>query len=100
MIVVTGVFRFAPGGLEPLREIAANTVRETRGEEGCLAYSFAQDLAEPDLVRVYEEWESRDALAAHGKTAHIAAWRQALGGGALVSRELKLVEIDAFEPFG
>ncbi|MFD2238663.1 putative quinol monooxygenase [Aureimonas populi] len=99
MIVVSGTLRLAPEDLAALRDMAGETIAATRAEPGCIVYAFAEDFVEPGLVRIYEEWESRAALDAHGRTAHIAAWRQALAGVTIVSSELKLTEVGAFEPF-
>ena len=60
----------------------------------------AEDLLEPGLVRIYEEWESREALAAHGRSAHIAAWHKALSAVTVIERDLKLIEAGKAEPLG
>lgn len=99
MIVVSGYLRLEASVLQQLRPLAEKTVWATRAEEGCIVYAFSEDLAEPGLMRIYEEWESQAQLDAHGKTPHIAEWRAALGGVQILERELKLVEIAAFSPF-
>jgi quinol monooxygenase YgiN len=40
-------------------------MRTSRGEEGCLEYTFAADPLEPDGVILFERWESQAALDAH-----------------------------------
>ena len=99
MIVVVGALRLSESGLQRVSEAAREVVRETRGEPGCIAYDFAVDLAEPGLIRIYEEWESREALARHGQTAHIARWREALAELDQTDLDLKLVEVAGFEAF-
>ncbi|WP_206454706.1 putative quinol monooxygenase [Aurantimonas marina] len=93
MIIVAGTQRLHPADLEALRETANATIAATRAEPGCLVYSFAQDLTEPGLVRIYEEWESRDDLTRHGKSDHIAAWRAALSKVEVLGRDLKIIEV-------
>lgn len=44
----------------------------TRQEAGCLNYDIHQSLKKPAEFMVHENWASMDALAAHGKTAHMA----------------------------
>lgn len=54
----------------------AKVVEPVRAEEGCIRY----DLHKSDYGNVfffYEIWESPAHLAAHGKTPHIEAMRQA-----------------------
>ena len=41
----------------------------------------AHHPAEPDLLRIAEIWESEQAMQAHGKAPHVAAFAAHLGGG-------------------
>jgi len=99
MIIVSGILRLSPADLETVREAARATIAATRTEEGCRVYSFADDLTEPGLVRIYEEWDSRETLKAHGSTEHIRAWRETLKGVTVVEQRLKIVEVASEEPF-
>ncbi len=40
-------------------------MRTSRGEDGCLEYTFAADPLEPNRVILFERWESQAALDAH-----------------------------------
>ena len=40
-------------------------MRTSRGEDGCLEYTFAADPLEADRVILFERWESQAALDAH-----------------------------------
>ena len=67
MIIVTATLSFET---EADRDVAvertAPVQRATRDdEEGCLAYCFAADRAEPTNIQVYELWTDADSLAAH-----------------------------------
>ncbi len=98
MIVVAGTQRLHAADLDRLRDVANATIAATRAETGCLVYSFAEDLTEPGLVRIYEEWESRDDLTRHGQSDHIAAWRAALSEVEVLGRDLKIIEVAKSEP--
>lgn len=100
MIIVSGTLRLSPADLASVRTAAAAVLSATRTEKGCLVYAFAEDILEPGLVRIYEEWDSREALAAHGKSAHIAAWHQALRTVTVIERDLTLIEAGKAEPLG
>ncbi len=100
MIIVSVILRLSASDLASVRTAAAAVLTATRAEAGCIIYAFAEDLLEPGLVRIYEEWESREALAAHGKSAHVAAWHQALRGVSVIERDLKLIEAGKAEPLG
>lgn len=60
-------------------ELATNALEAlvvaTRAEEGCREYTMGLDLADPSLVRIFEVWESDEALASHARSAHVDAWR-------------------------
>jgi quinol monooxygenase YgiN len=82
MIVVTGRFRFPPERIAEARPAMAKVIAASLAEPGCRAYSYAEDVTEPGLFRVHEEWESRAALAAHFASDHMFEWqraREALG---------------------
>lgn len=61
---------------EELEKVLAGVVDEVRKEAGCIRY----DLHKSDYGNVflfYEIWESPAHLAAHGKTPHMDAMREA-----------------------
>jgi quinol monooxygenase YgiN len=78
MIIVAGTLRVPPERVDDIRDTARRTIEATRQEDGCRVYSFAFDIVEEGLVRIYEEWESREHLAAHGKQPHMDPWRAKL----------------------
>ncbi|RIY00022.1 antibiotic biosynthesis monooxygenase [Aureimonas flava] len=99
MIVVAGSLRLTPEGLAAVRDVARATVTATSAETGCIVYTFAEDLREPGLIRIYEEWESRETLDAHGRAPHMTVWRDALKTVEVKGLELKLIETASVEPF-
>jgi quinol monooxygenase YgiN len=97
MIAVIGSFRFAPETVEQARPLMRAVVAATLAEPGCRAYSYAEDVAEPGLIRVMELWDSREALAAHFEMPHMREWveqRNALG---FSDRDISLYELGAAE---
>lgn len=99
MIIVSGTLKTTDQALDALAEPMRRLIEATRREEGCKVYAFARDVSEPGLVRIYEEWESRETLAAHSKAAHVADWHKALddAGGADVT--LQIVNVASVEAF-
>lgn len=98
MIVVAGEFRLPPEHMAAAREAMERVVLATRGEAGCIAYSYAEDVLEPGLIRVFEQWDSSAALDAHFATAHMSEWkreREALG---LTERRIAKCEAGAQTP--
>jgi quinol monooxygenase YgiN len=93
MIIVAGKVTLRPGALAPLKPAMKAMVATSRAEKGCLAYHYGPDMSDADSFLVLEKWESRAAFGAHLETPHLKAWRAALLGAGLVSRDL--VAIDA-----
>ena len=94
-LIVAGTVRVPPDKLDGLRPHMLAMMTATRAEDGCGAYSYAEDVAEPGLVHVFEIWRDQAALDAHFKTAHMAAWRAAWPGFGVSDRNLKAYEIAA-----
>ena len=76
MLIVVGTFRLPLERRAAAREAMERVIAASRAENGCLAYSYAEDLLEPGLFRVEEAWETREALAAHFEAPHMLAWRR------------------------
>ena len=92
MIIVAGTIRVAADSQSETTPHAQTMVAETRKEDGCIVYSFAWDVVDPGLIRVYEEWESQGHLDAHMNTPHMAAWRAALGEIGVIERNVKILQ--------
>jgi quinol monooxygenase YgiN len=75
MVILEGTIRIGVGqrvaALAPMR----NMIEATRAEPGCVAYSFAFDVLDEHLVRIFEVFHDEMALAEHRASAHMAAWR-------------------------
>jgi quinol monooxygenase YgiN len=86
MIVIAGHVALDPAQREAAVAAAREMMRETRREKGCISYAFSADLDEPGRFRIFEEWESDEALRAHFASPHMARFQQAVG--ALGVREM------------
>ncbi|HEU4649954.1 MAG TPA: putative quinol monooxygenase [Croceibacterium sp.] len=93
MIAVLGSFRFPPEALEQARPLMRAVIAATREEPGCRAYAYAEDVAEPGLFRVVEQWDSREALAAHFATPHMQAWSEQRAALGFFDRRIAVHEI-------
>ena len=92
MIIVTGQARFADGEIERLKPAFETNVRATRAEAGCARYSYAVDIADPNLLHISEEWSDEEAIAAHMAAPHMAELMGALGSAGLES-----ISVNAYE---
>jgi quinol monooxygenase YgiN len=97
MIIVAGTFRIPEEQIDAFLVVASATLAATRREEGCFVYSYAFDVDDRGLVRVYEEWESRTHLEAHLKAPHMGPWRAMLAKIGTSGRSLKRYEVSGSE---
>ena len=97
MIAVIGTFRFPAEALAQARPLMRAVIEATLAEQGCRAYSYAEDVAEPGLFRVMEQWDSRDTLSAHFRTPHMKAWVEQRAALGFFDRRIALHEIGAGE---
>lgn len=94
MIVIEGTVRVPSDRIEAARPAMEAMIRASRAEPGCLDYAYSLDLLDPGLVRVTERWASREALAAHFRTAHMAEWRAQFPAFGITDRSLRLYEAE------
>ena len=97
-LLILGTVRLPPENLEEARGVMSAMIAASRGEDGCILYAYAQDVAEPGLIRVSELWRDRDALARHFASPHLAAWRAAWPRLGLTDRSLVLYVVGDAEP--
>lgn len=88
MIVVTGVIEIDSEHVWPATTAAGKMIEATQKEEGCITYCFSVDITNQRKFRIYEEWASEEALAAHMKTPHMAEFRKALSGFRILDRKV------------
>lgn len=94
-VVIAGTVRVPPENLEAFRPHMQAMLAGSRAEDGCLEYSYAVDVAEPGLIRVFEVWRDEAALQAHFQTPHMATWRAAWPQFGVSDRNLRLYEVAA-----
>ena len=101
MIQINGTITLAPGTIahnpDTVEAIKA-MVAASRAEDGCYTYTFAQDLSDPDTLIIYERWRDQEALAAHGKSAHMAEFQKVMAANPPLGRDLRVYETDEGNP--
>lgn len=75
-IILTAMVKAKPGQEEAVKEVLVALVEPTRKEPGCLCYNLHQSKTDKSEFLFYEQWGSKEAIDAHGKTPHM----KALGG--------------------
>ncbi len=86
MLHVIAILTAKPGRRAELLAAFLANVPAVRAEAGCIEYVATSDAdgagdayakLGPDAFLVVEKWESQEALTAHGRSAHMSAYRAA-----------------------
>jgi quinol monooxygenase YgiN len=93
--LIAGTFRVPPQSLAAFRPHMARMLAASRAEDGCLVYSYAEDVLEPGLIRVFEAWRDAASIEAHFKAPHMAEWRAAWPAAGAGERNLTMYDIAA-----
>jgi quinol monooxygenase YgiN len=94
-LIIAGTVRVPPENLAGLKPHMAAMLAASRAEDGCIVYSYAEDVIEPGLIRVFEAWRDQAAIDAHFAAPHMATWRAAWPGFGVSDRRLSLYEVAA-----
>lgn len=87
MIQVIATIELKPGCRDDFLPLLNENVPKVKAEDGCLAYDPFVDVdsglpfqgeIRQDVVTLVEAWSSVEALHAHLKTPHMAAYRDAV----------------------
>ncbi|MFW2349231.1 putative quinol monooxygenase [Qipengyuania sp.] len=100
MIQINGTIKLGRPIDAATRKAMVEMIRASRAEDGCLDYTFASDLADPDTLVLFERWRDREALAAHGASAHVAEFQKVMAANPPESRDLRIYETDDGQPLG
>ena len=98
MIIVAGHIDVPPEGADRAADLARSMMEETRREDGCVVYDITRSLERPGRFHVYEEWRDLAALAAHGDTAHMGAFRKGLAEITVIARDVRRREAGEASP--
>ncbi|WP_112945208.1 MULTISPECIES: putative quinol monooxygenase [unclassified Rhizobium] len=95
MLLIVGTIRLPHENLALARPVMQRMVEMSRAEDGCLDYSYAEDVLEPGLVHVTERWRDQASLDRHFQTAHLSDWRAAWPALGIHDRKLQSYEVGA-----
>lgn len=92
-VILTAIVKAKPDQVDAVKEALLSLVEPTRKEAGCLCYNLHQSKTDPTHFMFYEQWASKDALDAHGKSPHMKALGEKLKdktdqGGSFMMYEL------------
>ncbi len=98
MLVIAGWIRLDPEKHDDAVAAALPMMEATQAEAGCISYVFSADLADRGLFRLFEEWESQEALDAHFRAPHMAIFQKAMGGLGISETHIQKYQIASVGP--
>jgi quinol monooxygenase YgiN len=87
MLIVLAKAQVGADAMDAAKAAIADMVAASNAEEGCIEYTFTQDVLQPGVLHIVEKWQDEAALAAHFATPHMAAF-----GAAIAGLDLKVIE--------
>jgi len=88
MIIVSGIMTVGPSSHDRVVELARIVAAKSLEEPGCRAYGFWEDPDVRGRFRIFEEWDSQDALTEHFAAPHFAEFGSGLGEVELISMDV------------
>jgi quinol monooxygenase YgiN len=97
-IIISGTVDLPPEKLDEALEAARPLIEGALTEPGCLDYDWCPDPLHPGRLRVFERWESEQALAQHFRDQWYLRMRETLGSFGLLGAETAKYRVDLSEP--
>jgi quinol monooxygenase YgiN len=98
MLLIVGTIRLLTHNMDAARPIMKRMVEASRAEQGCVEYSYAEDVFDPGLIHVKELWTDQASLDRHFLSAHIAEWRATWPSLGIGDRDLRIYEVGEPRP--
>ena len=98
MIIIAGSVSVKPDRRDEWMGVAMAMSRASQAEDGCVTYRFYADLEDPNLMLLFEVWESEEALEAHFKTDHMAEYRSRIPDLVAGPSKLTRYEVSSARP--
>ena len=97
-IIIAGHLLVDPAKRDAALADTVEGMKATHAEAGCVAYAFSADLVDPAKILLFEKWESDEALAGHGKSAHLKEMQAKMGAWGITGVEILKYEIASEGP--
>lgn len=98
MIVIAGEIQIDPAHRDAAIAAAVRMMGATRRESGCISYTFSADLEDAGRFRIFEEWESQEALHAHFAAPHMAEFQKTVAGLGVRGMAIQRYEVSSVGP--
>jgi len=99
MIVISGILELDPSKIDLAVELTNTLCAATRDEPGNVTYEYWRDPNNAGRVRVFEEWESDDAINAHMASPHMADFLGAAGDIGITGVDISRYDVETKSKF-
>ena len=96
MIDIAGTGTLPPENTEAFMAAANEMAAASQAEDGNIDYCFS--VQEPGKIRIFECWESEEALGAHFTASHMASFGAAIGDLGVTGMDLKKYQVSSVGP--
>ncbi len=100
MIIVAGKVVADATQIAGTSDLLKSMMADSLAEAGCIDYALTVDANDPGTIRIFEKWQSDEALAEHFQTPHMAAFQEALGSVDVKSMDVKVYTVTDERPIG
>ena len=76
MIIIAGSLSFDPSDRDDVLASLQEVTACSRSDEGCIEYTWAEDIESPNVFRFFECWESQEHFDAHLAAPHEEAFSE------------------------
>lgn len=97
-IIISGTVDLPPERLDAALEAARPLIDGALTQPGCLDYDWCPDPRHPGRLRVFERWESEQALTTHFQNQWYQRMRETLGSFGLLGAATAKYRVDLTEP--
>jgi len=98
MLIIAGTLTVDADHRQAMLDGVAPMVEASRAEAGCQEYVFSADPHDASLVRLFELWDSEEALAEHFASDHMATWQAAAADLPITGRDIAKYTIGEVGP--
>lgn len=98
MLIIAGTLDLPPENRAKLLEAAEPLMRASEAEAGCHSYLMTPDPFDAGRVRIFERWDSEEAVATHFAAPHMAEFGAAIGGLGITGSDLTKYQISSSGP--
>jgi quinol monooxygenase YgiN len=98
MLVIAGRIELDPSNRERAIAAAREMMAETLKEPGCRSYVFSAEFDDPGAFRIFEEWDSEDALKLHFQAPHMAKFQAAMGTFGIKGMKVQRYDVSKVGP--